>query len=71
MNLKGPLRKASKPAAGRKGISGWGLAPFAKNVKQTSRKLEDDPSMKAEIWRNNYDSVGGHEDFVREHFAEE
>ena len=38
---------------------------------QTSWKLEDDPYMKAEIWRNNYDSVGDHEEFVREHFAEE
>ena len=27
--------------------------------------------MKDEIWRENYESVGGHEDFVRQHFAEE
>eukprot|EP00435_Cladocopium_sp_Y103_P003644 s2140_g1.t1 len=38
---------------------------------QTAWKLEDDPYMKSEIWRENYESVGDHEDFVREHFAEE
>ena len=38
---------------------------------QTSWKLEDDPYMKSEIWRENYDSVGEHEDFVREHFDSE
>eukprot|EP00435_Cladocopium_sp_Y103_P005087 s4203_g1.t1 len=38
---------------------------------QTSWKLEDDLYMKSEIWRENYESVGDHEDFVREHFAEE
>ena len=35
---------------------------------QTSWKKEDDPYMKDEIWRDNYNSVGEHEDFVREHF---
>ena len=38
---------------------------------QTSWKLEDDPYMRSEIWRDNYESVGDHEIFVREHFAEE
>ena len=38
---------------------------------QTAWKLEDDPYMKDEIWRNNYESVGEHEEFVREHFKEE
>ena len=38
---------------------------------QTSWKLEDDPYMREEIWRDNYDSVGEHEDFVREHFKSE
>eukprot|EP00434_Breviolum_minutum_P043184 symbB.v1.2.038481.t1/scaffold6004.1/size21842/3 len=38
---------------------------------QTSWKLEDDPYMKEEIWRENYDSVGEHESFVREHFDAE
>ena len=38
---------------------------------QTSWKLEDDPYMKDEIWRDNYDSVGEHEQFVREHFETE
>ena len=38
---------------------------------QTSWKLEDDPYMKSEIWRENYDSVGEHEAFVREHFDSE
>eukprot|EP00435_Cladocopium_sp_Y103_P075019 s47_g53.t1 len=38
---------------------------------QTSWKLEDDPYMKDEIWRDNYESVAEHEDFVREHFAAE
>ena len=38
---------------------------------QTSWKLEEDPYMKDEIWRDNYDTVGEHEDFVREHFAAE
>ena len=38
---------------------------------QTTWKLEDDPYMRDEIWRDNYDTVGEHEDFVREHFAAE
>ena len=38
---------------------------------QTSWKLEDDPYMKAEVWRDNYESVGDHEEFVRQHFEEE
>ena len=38
---------------------------------QTSWKLEDDPYMKDEIWRENYDSVGEHEQFVRDHFETE
>lgn len=38
---------------------------------QTSWKLEDDPYMREEIWRENYDSVGEHESFVREHFDAE
>ena len=38
---------------------------------QTTWKLEDDPYMRDEIWRENYDTVGEHEDFVREHFAAE
>ena len=38
---------------------------------QTSWRLEDDPHMQEEIWRSNYQSVGPHVQFVREHFAEE
>ena len=38
---------------------------------QTTWKLEDDPYMRDEIWRDNYESVGDHEDFVRQHFEEE
>ena len=38
---------------------------------QTSWKLEEDPYMRDEIWRDNYDTVGDHEDFAREHFAAE
>ena len=38
---------------------------------QTSWKLEEDPYMKDEVWRENYDTVGEHEAFVREHFAAE
>ena len=38
---------------------------------QTSWKLEEDPYMRDEIWRENYDTVGEHEEFVREHFAAE
>ena len=38
---------------------------------QTTWKLEDDPYMRDEIWRENYNSVGEHEDFVREHFDSE
>ena len=30
---------------------------------QTSWKLEDDPYMKDEVWRSNYESVGEHEEF--------
>ena len=32
---------------------------------QTSWKLEDDPYMRSEIWRDNYESVGDHEIFAR------
>ena len=38
---------------------------------QTSWKLEDDPYMKSEVWRDNYESVGDHEDFVRQQFEDE
>eukprot|EP00435_Cladocopium_sp_Y103_P068936 s20_g32.t1 len=38
---------------------------------QTSWKLEDDPYMREEVWRSNYQSVEQHVDFVRQHFAEE
>ena len=38
---------------------------------QTSWRLEDDPHMQEEVWRSNYQSVGDHVQFVREHFAEE
>ena len=38
---------------------------------QTSWKLEDDPYMKDEVWRSNYESVGEHKEFVRQHFEEE
>ena len=34
-------------------------------------ELEEDPYMRDEMWRDNYDTVGDHEDFVREHFAAE
>ena len=38
---------------------------------QTSWKLEDDPYMKSEVWRDNYESVGDHENFVRQQFEDE
>ena len=38
---------------------------------QTAWKLEEDPFMQGEVWRNNYESVQEHEDFVREHFEQE
>ena len=38
---------------------------------QTSWKLEDDPYMKDEVWRSNYESVGEHKEFVRQHLEEE
>ena len=38
---------------------------------QSSWRLEDDPHMQEEIWRSNYQSVGPHVQFVREHFEEE
>ena len=38
---------------------------------QTAWKLEEDPFMKGEVWRNNYESVQEHEVFVREHFEQE
>ena len=38
---------------------------------QTSWKLEDDPYMKSEVWRDNYESVGDHESFVRQQFEDE
>jgi hypothetical protein len=38
---------------------------------QTAWKLEEDPYMCEEIWRDNYESVQDHEEFVREHFKAE
>ena len=38
---------------------------------QTSWKLEDDPYMNSEVWRDNYESVGDQEDFVRRQFEDE
>ena len=38
---------------------------------QTTWRLEDDPHMQEEVWRSNYQSVGEHVQFVREHFTEE
>ena len=38
---------------------------------QTAWRLEDDPHMQEEVWRSNYQSVGEHVQFVREHFTEE
>ena len=38
---------------------------------QTSWKLEDDPYMNSEVWRDNYESVGDHKDFVRRQFEDE
>ena len=38
---------------------------------QTHWRLEDEPFMQEEIWRSNYQSVGQHVQFVRDHFEEE
>ena len=38
---------------------------------QTAWKLEEDPYMCDEIWRDNYESVQDHEEFVRDHFQTE
>ena len=38
---------------------------------QSAWKLEDDPYMREEIWRENYESVKDHEEYVREHFKTE
>jgi len=38
---------------------------------QTAWKLEEDPYMREEIWRDNYESVKDHEEFVRDHFKTE
>ena len=60
---------------GEKGFPVGVLRPLPRTPhvyeEQTSWKLEDDPYMKAEVWRDNYESVGDHEEFVRQHFEEE
>eukprot|EP00435_Cladocopium_sp_Y103_P040883 s974_g11.t1 len=59
---------------GEKGFPVGVLRPLPRTPhmyeEQTSWKLEDDPYMKAEVWRDNYESVGDHEDFVRQHVDE-
>ena len=38
---------------------------------QTSWRLEEEPLMREEVWRSNYQSVEQHTDFVYSHFDEE
>ena len=51
------------------------LAPLPRTPhvyeEQTSWRLEEEPLMREEVWRSNYQSVDLHTDFVYSHFEEE
>jgi hypothetical protein len=38
---------------------------------QTEWRLEDDPTVNSVCWASNYSSASEHQDYIREHFAEE
>ena len=51
------------------------LAPLPRTPhvyeEQTSWRLEEEPLMREEVWRSNYQSVDLHTDFAYSHFEEE